>query len=1233
MFPRRRILRYLRRTAYVLLGLIVLVVAAVIVIAKNLDSDLIRRRLQSLVKEQAGLTLDYKTASVQILHGLTLGDVTIEQPEEFRAAAPLLLSVKQVSLGWAFLGKGSLLRKIKAEDVEVTLVTDENGRTSLDAIPKGEPKPPKPPVPPGKLLAGTLADLPGFDHITLARANLNFVRTEKGRVVERTRLAGLGGRIVSSGEDAARSITIDVGREKNPVVLTASIAGEGKPREAVAKLWLHVGLGAAGADVRVRAALDRQDLTPDLASKCELLTLDATAKSAGDRLVVSLDKLDALDNAVAAHARVGVGEAGAAVDDAGGTIDLGRLARLVPAKAALHVGLAKGHLKWSIAGLELGGVPKLDAKGKIEASATLSELRFEQKELSAKLAKLEWQLDIKPSAKSGTPHARISLRTGELALRSPDGNTDIGDTSTQLEVADVRFEPLSATVSLDNHVASLVAAAGPRTVKANDIGLRVHSKVHDGLPKNLSVELPIGKLELAALDMPALPPGPLHVVVDLTQLHVDPARPIASQAELQAELSGLGVSVSAKAHKRANAVDFDVKLGAPKLGPLAALAPPELALPQKMGATVAASGHLEQLSAAIPRGRMTVHAHFDDPAVTMSDSVFAARAFDLDLDGQTGGRRAFDVRLKLAPKAAAVDEDKYGDGVLALHAAYDPAGPAAKLEIDGSGDQAPRVKLALDAKWDRARKAVTYALDGKLANLDMLSTFLPDSLSEDHWIDLTDLEIDVGAHGDWTGLVTGFDRRGAPKLAKDPQAAAGDGSFELGLRKLKYVDAAGVEVTAPSVGLKTQLHAAAGAKDIRTDIELPRATVVAAGHKMQIQRLASKLETHIKGDPAVGPITASDVVTIGRVDQDFAPVYPIADASITLRAGRGDDGTLRLDALTIDNRGGGTHLALDGALVLPRTTLAPGPLAADAPIGFHSTEVQLRLEQKLDRLTGSPATFKGKGAMSLHASVGSGDLHRFHITANARFDGAGLELPDKKITLARIDGELPMVEDLLVLGGTSRLLPAKEDSNAYPSLRFADQHSFLSDRGALRVERIAVGDIVIDELAGNLRVKRDLVTIDHLEARLYGGHIAGQCLIVARGAESKITLHARATGIQAGADKERFDGNAALTLALGERALDGRVEIVRIGKQHLLSLLDEMDPHHADPGSNRIRTALSLGHPERVRLLFERGFASLHVEMGGLASIVSLSDVTGIPMGPLMEKYLGPALNDSEAKP
>jgi hypothetical protein len=129
-------------------------------------------------------------------------------------------------------------------------------------------------------------------------------------------------------------------------------------------------------------------------------------------------------------------------------------------------------------------------------------------------------------------------------------------------------------------------------------------------------------------------------------------------------------------------------------------------------------------------------------------------------------------------------------------------------------------------------------------------------------------------------------------------------------------------------------------------------------------------------------------------------------------------------------------------------------------------------------------------------------------------------------------------------------------------------------------------------------------------------------------------MRARATGIQAGSGsaKERFDGNAALTLALGTRSINGRVEIVRIGKQHLLALLDELDPHHTNPATNRIRTALSFGYPDHVRLVFDRGFASLHVGLSGLASIVSLSDVTGIPTGQLAERYLGPALSP-EATP
>ncbi len=55
---------------------------------------------------------------------------------------------------------------------------------------------------------------------------------------------------------------------------------------------------------------------------------------------------------------------------------------------------------------------------------------------------------------------------------------------------------------------------------------------------------------------------------------------------------------------------------------------------------------------------------------------------------------------------------------------------------------------------------------------------------------------------------------------------------------------------------------------------------------------------------------------------------------------------------------------------------------------------------------------------------------------------------------------------------------------------------------------------------------------------------------------------------------------------------------------------------------NHIRTALAFGYPKRVRIAFKQGFASAGVSFGGLASLVSVDDVRGIPIGPLMERAL-----------
>ena len=85
---------------------------------------------------------------------------------------------------------------------------------------------------------------------------------------------------------------------------------------------------------------------------------------------------------------------------------------------------------------------------------------------------------------------------------------------------------------------------------------------------------------------------------------------------------------------------------------------------------------------------------------------------------------------------------------------------------------------------------------------------------------------------------------------------------------------------------------------------------------------------------------------------------------------------------------------------------------------------------------------------------------------------------------------------------------------------------------------------------------------------------------------------------------------------------------MQIGKDHLLAVLDLWDPYHSDVAANRVRLGLKVGYPKQVRLHFSRGFASLTIELGGLASVVRIDEINGIAIGPVMGHFLAPLLEE-----
>jgi hypothetical protein len=145
--------------------------------------------------------------------------------------------------------------------------------------------------------------------------------------------------------------------------------------------------------------------------------------------------------------------------------------------------------------------------------------------------------------------------------------------------------------------------------------------------------------------------------------------------------------------------------------------------------------------------------------------------------------------------------------------------------------------------------------------------------------------------------------------------------------------------------------------------------------------------------------------------------------------------------------------------------------------------------------------------------------------------------------------------------------------------------------------------------------------MNQLEMGVRGGRITGQCVLDWQGKHSTLEARVRATGVQSSRG-EPFDGHAAMVISGKDRSINGRAEILRIGNRHLLDLLELGDPHHADPATNRIRYALTLGYPKHVRMRFNHGFGRVSIEMGGLARLISIDEIRGIAMGPIVDSAI-----------
>jgi hypothetical protein len=1235
--------------------LLLLLVGAAALLLRSLDRPWVKTRVQALVQGQAGVEIDYRAARGRLLGGLTLDGLVVRSPARFRAVAPLLLRVAHLEVAWSrasLLGRGPRVDGVSARGIELSVVRDERDGVSSLELAVGPPAPPSPPGPPfSRLLATRLDGAPPLGRLRLEDVRVTLLRVDGGRTVEGWRLAGLAVEVHVEPDGRGWRVDAALGRPGTPLALELSRERAGQPAgRARARLALSAEVTAAHAALRLALDLDEQTLHAG-PSVAKLVELAARARFADGRVAIELTHLAAADGAIDAAGTLALPDEGAArVEKASGAADLVRLLAFMP-EGLVPARARRASLSYRVEGLLLSAPPRLDARGIVELDAKLDGV-------SATLGGASLLADRGSVVLRGTPgrggalalHARVPLGRSSLSrgrqkvaveglslaadgtLR-PDGTFD-GRAGLEAAALDLTGGPTAGlrSVKLALDADALQIARDPLRSRgrlhldggaeaasfsqpgtrlfADGAAWQLEARLSGAPPYAVTLTLPLARLRVWGAGARPLVDGKALLELAARQIQPDLAHPLRSRAALDATVQLDALSAKVKAQKLPDAIDYDLTAAAKSLAALALLAGGEAGqVPwERVGLELGSKGRLEGLRA--PSLRHDTQLALARPAFRAGKRTLAAQRAALTLRSSgTLRRHGGDAGLRLV--ALEIDGKPQGDSALDARFAFDMAAPSATLSLDArGGEKGPAARATLALAFDRAARALGFDVDLHAEKLGVIEPLLA-PIEAAAGFQLSRLALDLRGKGTARGLVERVEANGAPRFATDPLKTLGvDGAIELGAAGVRWRHR-DRRIEVPRVGWKGRLRHDGAHRALHGELDLAGLIVTAGQHRLEIEGVRDSLDLGVDGDLRAGDVDVSQTLSLASLRQDFVPGYPAGDVAVTLKASRDADGVVRLDALKLENRAAASTLAASGGL--------------DLAGGRRGLSLRATLEQDLARAFTVRQRFTGKGRVVLTLQVDSGTLRLYHAAAALRIEDGHVELPRNGVKIERIAGEVPLVADIAV-GKRVRLIREAE-VNAYSELRFADQHPLLSRRSFLSVGRITTPLGEAGPLAGNLRVEQNIVSLSQLEMSLNDGRVTGRCLVDWGKEDTRLHLQLRASRVEASRG-EPFDGNVAVVISSENRSVEGRAEILRIGRRHLLDLLDLHDPYHRDAAVNRVRRALALGYPDRVRMDFDHGFASARITFGGLARLVRIDPIRGIPMGPIIDKVLAPLVEE-----
>ena len=1214
-------------------GLLALVVVLALALVHNLDHPWVKRRVQALIAKNAGLDVDYRAVRVSVFSGIAIDDLVVHSPPESRKVAPEFATIGHIEAAWSLFGGGPTIKSATIRDVAVTVTVDEKGKTSLDAL-----FPPSPePSPPLSRKASSLigSGLPIGD-VTIEKVTLALVKTDKGAEVQRTTLDGLSLDAHASGTNVHALL----GAESSPLRLAIDRRGE-EAASAHATFWLVVDVDPNDAALAMGVHVEDQTFAPG-ARVARAVRAGARAHfdTKAARTDVSAEAEIADGTMHAAGADLSIPDTGAPiVRYAAGDVDVARVLEMAPADL-VPLAVSSARVRYRVSKLVLDSPPRLDGEGSVSIDGEISDLATG----AAQVKSLSFDVHAQPG-EGGVTSVRANAKASgaKVTGKSPaegDGISLAADGSVgadraisgQVKLAFARAsaagtsarggaielvlrglvvdpdQPMAARgdVTLTCDVGSLDVRAGTR-VAADSVSLHAHAALAGKAPYAADVDAS-ARVRLSDAAGRTLADAPAKIAAKLTNATPDMAHPIATTGTLHATFAFGDATTEVDATKEPDAADYKLKATAPSLALARPFVPPDTAAAvpfDRMGLKLESAGRVERIASSLPEIKHHTKLDLDQPAF----DTISAKSIALVLDSK-GNSLKHDADLDVHTTALSIAGAGTADDHVVVKAIVDRTAPSAHVDVTTEGRAA--LKLALTASFDRAHKSLAYDVDANFSKLGPLAPTIA-AVSGLDGIDVASLDVGLAAKGNLLGVVDDVGSDGSVKIAPSPIATAlVVGTVDARVSGFSYSHGA-VAVTVPKLGWHADLGAAGGRRTLDSKLDVGEAHLAAGAHVLDVTGISDHLVGSVVGDLRNPDADVTQSIRVRAAKQDFAPMYPVGDLALDWAAKRDHRGIVQLQSLKLTNGSGGSEITVAGSL--------------DLNGAQRRLALKGNVTQDLGKLSNDGTVLAGSGTAALSYRFESGDLVVYRTRFDAKLTNATVRLPSRNIVVENANGVVPINLEIAARPSGVELLRNGQVS-PYSMLRFSDQHPLLSRNSFVSIQSITTPWVSIAPLAANLQIDRNIIALAQLEMGVRKGRVTGSCAIDWNGLDSTVDLHVRATGVMSTHD-EPFDGNAAVLISARERSIEGRADVLRIGKRHLLDLLDLVDPTRTDAAMNRVRSGLSLGYPDRLHLGFDHGFASMHIELGGLGSILSIDDLRGIPIGPIIER----AMRDSKGSP